>query len=796
MYVQYPNQKVSASHKHNNKEWAKAMAEYVIALGRTHNNKALIREFLSAANAEISEDKYKYLLARYESDKETKDIIATLRKVDFLTPIKEKLMGEFINSYHNYQAFVHDPDIIFRRNEELGNQVKAMIVQEIVNRLNEQGAQTGQASKEQPDINKEIEDALKKWRDDKAKEAQHILDYLNDITDVKNKYVEAFYYWIATNQCFTYRTVRNGEVYVEVKSPLECYRVDSGNMFVEDDDYFVCHEQVPFSVILDESRDILSKENIAYLETLQANMKWGEPIEATSEMLKSRIWMLDEQTKKQANFKVTFSDKHYIVDRWHCVFKTPIKQGILTYTDNLGQVTETIVDENYKLDPSKGDINLKWEYVNQVWEIWKYGRDAAAVYTKPKPVDVQRELVSNNSKCKLPYNGITWLNRHNKPNPVFYRIIDYLALYQIYTVQQERWVNKFKSWITFPESLISENQEMTTADRFAMADVDGMLIFNDRLNENPNATGLIKEIATTSVVNFIKILSELREQVKQEAMELVSWTPSRDGNVNPRQGKAVTEHSLAQSTNAAAWLYSVFNAMRERDYMANLDYSKFAWVGGKQGAYIDPNTNRLVEVEIDGATHAAANYGVSVRNSAKLDEMFTSMKDIAFAAAQGGELGMAADVVLSTNIFEVRDIIDKHVEATRQFQQQIEQMKNEGILQEAQVKKETEEMKANTSIQVAQIEAQSRYDTAMINMDKELTVWEMRLTQDTNGNGYIDKDEAMNDSGKDEARRILEERRFAFEKEKEAYKRYDADRKYELDKKKASTAAANKTKKK
>jgi len=784
MNVVYPNQKVSSAHKMNDKIWARDMAEWVINLARQHNDKTVIKAYLSAANAEISQEKYKYLLAKYENDKDMKDIIAQIRDVDFITPIKEKFMGEFINSYHNYQAYVHDPEVIFRRNQELGEQVYALMMQEATNLLNAQGVDTGQQSKETPDPEKFIEDKLKEWRDTTAKESQHILDYIQDITDSKNKYIEAFYYLFATNQCFTYRRIKDDVIYKEVISPMEYYRIDSGNIFVEDDDFGMCYQKVSFSQIMDEARDILSKENLAYLETLIHTVRNGRTLDVTYELLKSRIWMLDEETNYQSDFRIQFADKHFLVDRYHCVFKTLVKQGILTYINELGETETMIVDETYKKDEDNGDVDLKWEYVNQVWEVWKYGNGAAAIYTKPQPIQVQRELLGNNSYCKLPYNGITWLNRHSKPNPIPYRLLDYLALYRIYTMQQERWVNKFKSWITFPESVLAETDEMTPDERFHQADIDGIFVFNDKLNENPNAMSLIREVATSAVVNFIKILSELREQVKQEAMALASWTPSRDGDINPRQGKAVTEQSLAQSTNAAAWMYSVFNAMRERDYMADLDYSKFAWRDGKQGAYIDPVTNKLVEVNIDGATHTANSYGVMVRNSSKLQEQFQAMKDLAFAAAQGGEFGMAADAIVSDNLFETREIINKHIEATRAFQQQMQAAQDQAMLQAQQMKSESDDRKNQAIIEAERVRAAGNIRVAEISYERELDREAIRLQRDLNGNGFIDKEEAAIASGNEDALSLIEERKLRFQENKEAFNQMDANRNFELNKQK------------
>ena len=44
----------------------------------------------------------------------------------------------------------------------------------------------------------------------------------------------------------------------------------------------------------------------------------------------------------------------------------------------------------------------------------------------------------------------------------------------------------------------------------------------------------------------------------------------------------------------SVWSLECFNLFRERDYVANIDYSKFAWIDGKRGSYVDPTTNKLL----------------------------------------------------------------------------------------------------------------------------------------------------------------------------------------------------------
>ena len=82
--------------------WTKAMCDWVIATAHSNNDKADIKAFLDAANGIVDESTYKYVMATYNSVNGRKeDLPGKIRDVDFITPIKEKYIGEFINTYNN-----------------------------------------------------------------------------------------------------------------------------------------------------------------------------------------------------------------------------------------------------------------------------------------------------------------------------------------------------------------------------------------------------------------------------------------------------------------------------------------------------------------------------------------------------------------------------------------------------------------------------------------------------------------------------------------------------------------------
>ena len=99
-----------------------------------------------------------------------------------------------------------------------------------------------------------MKQAAKDWIDEEADRGQKTLNLLNSLIKANEKYIQAFYYWFCTESVYSYRDVRYNDVIFEIISPLEYYRIDSGNLFVEDDDYGMREFDININDIIGEKR--------------------------------------------------------------------------------------------------------------------------------------------------------------------------------------------------------------------------------------------------------------------------------------------------------------------------------------------------------------------------------------------------------------------------------------------------------------------------------------------------------------------------------------------------------------
>ena len=770
MNTQMPDPRASFTEKQD-KQWYIPMADFVIALATSSSPKTTTRRFLNAANGILDKKDYAYVMKTYTTDNEATEVeadldsskLGSLRDVDILTPIKDRYMGEFISSYHNYQVYANDSEIVLKRNKALGQRVVAKMFEKLQQILSSSDGSNN------IDINSFIEKELEDWKNSVVEKEQSALELLNTEIEARRKYVDAYFYWFACEEVYTHRRLSGNDVKFEVISPLEFYRVDSGNYFVEDDHYCLRRYSITLQEIIDEfynnMENGLSDRQLSLIKKMIASSSSGYGMIDRTIFLEYKDFFPDGYNFN-ADIKFTKKGLQTTVD--HYVFKTEIKKGILTYRAIDGTISEMDVDEDYELDTTHGDISIEWKWIDQTWEGWRFGDgNNFQLYIPPRPVDLPRELLTNSSVCKLPYNGISYIHKESVRKPIPYRIKDHIALYKIYTLLEERWLNKFKSWLLLPESILNDSEEMKLEDRLQQADIDGLLPFNDvDIRENPNAVNYFKEIATTAVIKFSEILHQVKDSIKQNAWEVANMNDERFGQTNKYKGKGVTEYDYNQAMKSTVWSLEMFNSFRERDYMANLDYSRAAWIDGKQGSYVDPTTGEIKYVDIDGEDHLGADMGLFITNSAELNSQAESLKQLAFNASQNDSQDIAAEAVTNKNIAKLKNIIKEAVKAKRDFDLKMSTAKEEALAKANQIQLQNDREKRQHELDMLDREIERDYGIKRIDSETKISIEDARLQVDTNGNGYIDKAEADNANpgvidAKERARGVLDQRKQA-----------------------------------
>ena len=558
-----------------------------------------------------------------------------------------------------------------------------------------------------PDPEQFLKDFEDNYIDDESKQGQDLLDYIRSITEDTLIYLSAFFNYCSLGECYTYSDIRGNTIHKENIPVLEAYPIPNSNFFIEDHDMFAHRMLMSYNQIIDMFDEVLSKEDREFLDRYYSTTnasnthtqflynQYFEAFPAACEKFgeKERELFRNESVQIAA-------DNNNLFEVWHVVWRGEARQGILTYVNEMGFTTTRVVEENYQLNPEAGDINIDWAYEPQVYEGYRIGTRWTGVYPiKARPIAYQRN-------GKLPYNGIM------EVLPMFgkFSIIELITPFQIMrniiSYHREMVIAKNKMLILLlPESLIAGDEE----DKIYKMAADGTLVVNDEEDNTGQKMAQVR-LLNANLGDYINQLSQLIEQIKMDARELVDMNMQRYGEIAQSAGSTTTQEAIARSSMGSVIIVAMFDEMRKHDYQRDLDFGKLAYADGLQTTFFDDKHNRRY-LSLDVNSYIMSEYGILVKNEQKELDKINQLRQWAFSAAQNGDLDMAIAAITGENVTQIKATVEKFMELKRKHEtdmQQAEQMLKQEELQnklaEIQAKGEedrkTQELKYQYELQM------------------------------------------------------------------------------------------------
>ena len=697
--VEFPSQRVSDSEKEKY-EWYAACCDYVIAQGEAYKDSSEIELKYNVLQGRLPEEFYRKTINPYNSknEKYTK-FPATLRNYDLMKGVIRRYVGEYLSNPHDFIVSANNAEVVLAKNsrlrQELNNivqkQIAAKIQQMYAEYLNQGGDPQQFNPQEQFDVEAFVKEFNENFIDDISAQGQQILSVIKDLTEDNLFYARAYFEFVTFGQCFTYSEVRGEKLIKRNVSVRDAFPIPNDNMFVEDHDMFAERRKLTYQQIIDEFDEHLSEKDREFLDTYYAKHSVRTAsLEYNFDVFKSffpdackRFTDEDKELFKSApNMQRDKNPDLY--DVWHVVWRGESKRSIVTYVNEAGFVAERVEIGEYKLNKAAGDIKVEYVYVPQVYESVRIGTRTAAIYPyKARAIAYDRD-------GKLPYNGLMEL----LPGFGTFSIVDIMAPYQtfynIVAYHREIAIAKNKlSVLLIAKSLLGKVPEDTIYKMLA----DGVLYIDDE-----NDQGMLRaqqvRMVNTSYGDYITQLSTLLENIKQDAEMQVDMTPQRYGEIANSAGKGVTEEAIVRGSMGSVIVEIMMDAIRERDYARDMDFSKLAWIDGLNTSYRDEEQN-LKYISLNVNSHIYASYVIKAKNSYKEKEKFQQLKQFAFNLGQNGDAMMAIAAITGENVESMKKLIAQfdeinkaHEMELKQMEQQTEQMKQEFELNKIRVKGE------------------------------------------------------------------------------------------------------------
>lgn len=697
--IEFPSQRVSDSEKEKY-EWYAACCDYVIAQGEAFKDSAEVELKYNVLHGRLPEEFYRKTINPYNSknEKYTK-FPATLRNYDLMKGVIRRYVGEYLSNPHDFIVSANNAEVVLAKNsrlrQELNNivqkQIAAKIQQMYVEYLNQGGDPQQFNPQEQFDVESFVKEFNENFIDDISAQGQQILSVIKDLTEDNLFYAKAYFEFVTFGQCFTYSEVRGEKLIKRNVSIRDAFPIPNDSMFVEDHDMFAERRKLTHQQIIDEFDEYLSDKDREFLDTYYAKHSVRTAsYEYNFDIFKSyfpdacgRFTDEDKELFKSApNMQRDKNPDLY--DVWHVVWRGESKRAIVTYVNEAGFVAERVEVGDYKANKAAGDIKVEYIYVPQVYESVRIGTRTAAIYPyKARAIAYDRD-------GKLPYNGLMEL----LPGFGTFSIIDimtpYQTFYNIVSYHREIAIAKNKlSVLVIARSLLGKVPEDTIYKMLA----DGVLYIDD---ENDQGMLRAQQIRTvnSSYGDYITQLTNLLENIKFQAEMQVDMTPQRYGEIANSAGKGVTEEAIVRGSMGSVIVEVMMDAVRERDYARDMDYSKLAWIDGLDTSYRDEEQNlKYISLNVD--SHIYASYVIKAKNSYKEKEKFQQLKQFAFNLGQNGDAMMAIAAITGENVESMKKLIAKfdeinkaHEKELKQMEQETEQMRQEFELNKIRIKGE------------------------------------------------------------------------------------------------------------
>lgn len=661
----FPNQRLPKAQK--NEKWIKDTINAIINNSSFSGNVkgkdyARLRDFY---NGVVKKTDYNYVINPYNSPEYKDKYPAKIRNYNIIKPVVDLLEGEKTRRPQNLQVVCLNPDAIDRKKEMQYQFILKQFQQEFINQLNQLGFDTGMSSK--PTISPmDVQNKFNEtYKDARAVLGQDIYDYLQWFLSLDDKYQEAFKNFAIYGTVVTYKEPRFNDVEMEVINPEEFDYDRSRNLrFIEDGAWAVRRTQMTLNQVVDKFHDLLSEDDLKKLEKRRGD---------NAEFFPGFFLELDSE-----NLNIQTTDNDQLIYVYHTVWKSLKKVGFLTYIDELGQPQEMIVSEDYIFSKEAGDLEIKWEWISEVWHGYRLGKD---IFIGGEPFPVQRNSITNPSKCKLPYNGII------ETSSIVELGIPYQLLYNIFHFRLELSVAKNKDKILLMEMNTLPKKHGWDEDKFMYTTDAAGFAFVDSTAENSNGEKVTFNqwaVLDMSLSRYISTQFELLSAVKNEWEESLGISRQRKGDIKASDGRGTTDRAIYQSATMTEGLFRRFDTFERKDVASLIDTAMTAYSKGKKASYIIGDDG-LRTLEIEEGDLDGIELDVAPVNSTYAYENLQIMRQLSQAFVQNGmEASTLAQLLESTSMSKIKAKLMEVEKAREAYEASMEQAKIKAQQQQKQ----------------------------------------------------------------------------------------------------------------
>jgi len=751
-----PRQAISRTNK--GKQWREQNVDAIQMLGsvsvlngRTSRQRKQINYNL--VNSIFDPDDFKYVTDPYNVGAELGNAPAELRDFNLIANKVQLLKGEEMDTPFGFEAIGVSGEVL----NAVSDARKTVIVEAAMNLVrDETKTLRGLIDENQsPALHQVARNFDKTHKDIRERNANQVIQYLLHKQNLKAKFNEGFEHaLISSEEVYYVGLGAGGNPTARVVNPLNFdYDKNTDVREIENGDWAKEDRWLSPAQIIDLHGPSLSDDNIRDIE--DGNIGTGY---STSQFYPGYLY-------QPADFKISLVNSaqtrghvqaHHILVT-HVVWKSRKRIGFVREISPNGEMVETIVDEAFKITDAQKEagVTIEWQWINEVWQGTKIGH---SLYIDIEPLSFQIRSLDSPSECKLPYVGRVYNNLNATATSLVELLKPHQYLYNIvwYRLENELAKAKGKAFVMdlaqIPRSHgIDVTEWIYYFENAGIAFINSFEEGTDIFAGEKPAFNQFKDIDRTLsnvVGQYILILNKIEEMMEN----IVGISPQRQSKTQASETATGVTSAINQSTAITAPYFQTHNLVIEQVLTQLIEVAKVAYSDGKKAAFVVDEIYR-VTLDVDGAIFNDSDYGVFITNSIRNKIIRNKMEALAETAVQSGQARLKdlARIYRSASVAEMDQILDESIFEQQQQQLEINEQKNQALLEIEREKTlreiekldrtdAIEQLKADTDVAVARINALGKLGVADFNQNNIADILEVEKTNLEAARNQIERD--------------------------------------------------------
>ena len=610
-----------------------------------------------------------------------KNIPGKYRNYDLIMKNLRKFIGEYITSFQEFHIVSklpnEDNEILEAANElayKLLSKRAMAQIQQVAGGATDPNANTNIAA--------EVDNFKSKWKDNRVINDYNMLEYIKAFSRDSYLYSQCYMHWITYGSYFIEHRIYRDDVEKNVWHPKDTYPVINDADFVEDYEAIYHKGSKSLTQILSQYGDILSERDKTYLKSIENNSSTSSTTGSSTKMIEglyNGIKAMPNSLDDVADFTSNISS----IECGTLYYKGFNEIQILKHVDVLGNELEVEVDIDYELNPTIGDISLTKDFIPLVFAQYRFGSKAHGVYTKPIELAVQRQMINNSGIVKLPVTGKIHIFP-NFPNHSIPKILyPFQVTVNLLEMAKERAIITSQGKIAIiPKEMLGSNEVDQEEEMYNMLVLKKLFPVMENISNIGTVINSLRDIDLSDTA-YVQMLSDLVIMTKEAANDAIDMNRQREGKTFSSDGKGSNEQAVEQASIGSAVINDTFDMSRCKDYEADIDFSKVAWINGKKAKFMTSDRQRAF-FEVNPIAHAETEYGAFATTSFEYVKQKKAILDYAFALGQSGKADedTMLDMITNNNISKLKEIlqISKYLRQARedaQFKQEQDTRKQE-----------------------------------------------------------------------------------------------------------------------